>query len=155
MVMIVLIAAPWVGTLAMRFDSDLTAESDAGHLRFLLSTWELFLDAPLVGIGWDNLRSVTGLPHAHNVYMTIAAETGIAGLVLWLGLCLSLLHRAVHGARMRGTSRFVRYANLGLLGAWVAVLVGNVFQESYHAGFTWIVAAMIVAGDRIARREVQ
>ena len=58
-------------------------------------TWLVFLEHPLIGVGYGNVRSglgeyateagatqVGGEPH--NLYLTIAADLGIVGLVLFL-----------------------------------------------------------------------
>jgi O-antigen ligase len=94
--------------------------------------------------------------------MTILAETGIIGLSLWLLMCGAVfLHgvRAVRVSRLAEvgnvspTGSFLRYWNLGLLAAYVSVLVNNFFQVSAFFGFAWLLAGLTIASHLVSTSE--
>lgn len=68
--------------------------------------------------------------HAHDVYLTVAAETGLVGLVFFLGFWLSLLFLTVRNASGSGSS-FVRALNLGASYVLINLLIGGVFEENF------------------------
>jgi O-antigen ligase len=77
---------------------DLNNLTSSGIRFFYLKfTWNMFVEHPLIGHGVGAFRylihDVQKLPgeighlwHAHNDYMSLAAETGIVGLILYIGL---------------------------------------------------------------------
>ncbi len=73
------------GSAAQRFEIDKTA-------------WRIFKDHPLIGVGIgcygqanDLYSPELGKRDAHNTYIGLAAELGLPGLLLWLGLVGSVL----------------------------------------------------------------
>lgn len=68
--------------------------------------------------------------HAHDVYLTVAAETGLVGLVFFLGFWLSLLFLTVRNASGCSSS-FVRALNLGASYILINLLIGGVFEENF------------------------
>ena len=110
------------------------------------ATWSMFEASPLLGVGIGNYADAypryalpgweEALGHAHNIYLNIAAETGIIGLALYLlligswfwhaGWLLAALSR--QGNRPSGSERAVA---LGALGVLTALAVHNVFDNLY------------------------
>jgi O-antigen ligase len=79
------------------------AEADpegSAEQRLLIdeTAWRIFRDHPLIGVGIgcyqqanDRYAPELGKRDAHNTYMSLAAELGLPGLLLWLGLVGSVL----------------------------------------------------------------
>ena len=75
------------------------AEASAEQrIEILKNGWHIFMDHPLLGVGIGcyneaNARYAPKLGHrdAHNTYISLGAEMGIPGLLLWLGLVGSVL----------------------------------------------------------------
>lgn len=97
----------------------LTERSDAVRYRALLAGPGLFLDSPIVGVGFAHYRYLAGI-EAHNWFMTVLAELGLVGIVLW-GLVL-----AAAAAAVRRTVGVARMIGAGLL---VVTVVASVFLE--------------------------
>jgi putative inorganic carbon (hco3(-)) transporter len=87
------------------FSSETIASADpygsaAQRLQILKSAWHIFTTHPVlgVGIGCYNEANASYAPElgkrdAHNTYLGLAAETGLPGLLLWLGLVASVMAR--------------------------------------------------------------
>jgi putative inorganic carbon (hco3(-)) transporter len=104
----------------------------------------MLTDQPWTGVGFSNYQPVyeqyrllnwpMPLGHAHNIYLNMAAETGLIGLGLYLLLWISifgLTFRTIR--RAHGVERAMA---IGLLGAWVFLsthmLVDNLYVNNTH-----------------------
>jgi putative inorganic carbon (HCO3(-)) transporter len=100
--------------------------------------WEMFLDHPIFGVGPGNYPAVydryaipgwrESLGHAHNYYINMAAEAGLAGLIALL-VVLALAYRATLRQIRRATEPFRRALAIGLLGSLVVLSVHNMFDN--------------------------
>jgi O-antigen ligase len=147
---VLVIFAPYAGTVLARFNLAETQSSDLAHLRLFSQAVEFFSTRPIAGIGWANYEARTGVLHAHNFYMTILAEAGIIGLVLWLLLCGAVALHGVRAVRVSPRGSFLWYWNLGLFGAFVSILVNNLFQASAYFGFAWLIAGLVIASHFVS-----
>jgi O-antigen ligase len=86
--------------------------SDNIRLGLLVTGARIALEHPLAGAGWGRFAKAsfpvagetplrTGAEHAHNLVAQLAAETGLAGLVL-LGALLALSFRTLRGRTISG-----------------------------------------------------
>lgn len=128
-----------------RFSSSVTASSDQLHLSFANVAWELFSSRPIFGQGIGSYASVTGIAHPHNIYLHFLAELGLAGTVLWLVWCAVVIwygHRAIVISAPRSSERQLA---TGLLAAFAAILVNNLFQQCLYAGFALFIPGLIGA----------
>jgi putative inorganic carbon (HCO3(-)) transporter len=99
---------------------------------------------PWTGVGFSNYQPVyeqyrllnwpMPLGHAHNIYLNIAAETGLIGLGLYLLLWISIF--AVTFRTIRRAHGVERAIAIGLLGTWVYLgthmLVDNLYVNNTH-----------------------
>jgi O-antigen ligase len=123
--------------------------------------WRMFADNPAGGVGAGNFneryddyfvreqfRFSRG--HAHNFYIHLLAETGIAGLAAYVVLIGSVVYLALR-IILCGYSSFERMLALGAFGTIVSVGVHNVFENlhvlnlSIQLGLIW---ALIIAAHR-------
>ena len=73
------------------------------HQNYILGSWRMFVDNPLVGQGpkmfrilcndvkFSNEDKNTCSTHPHNLYMQLLAETGLLGLLFPLALCFTIV----------------------------------------------------------------
>ena len=106
----------------------LLAQSDEDRLSAGLAGPQLFLTSPLFGIGWGHYSFMSaqfagpGLSFVpHNWYISVLAEEGTVGIVLWLLLLVALV------IALRSRPRFPRAIGFGVLGAYA---VGSLFLEA-------------------------
>ncbi|MDQ7780957.1 MAG: O-antigen ligase family protein [Planctomycetota bacterium] len=122
------------------------AQADTVRVRVLMwrSTARMIADRPQ-GVGWGNFHVVypayksreeleIGAPvqrYAHNDFLQIAAETGIAGLLLFL-LLIAACVRALLIAARRSSVRGERWLALGIVLSLAAMLTHCMFDMNFQ-----------------------
>lgn len=92
----------------------------------------LVQDFSLTGIGMGSFKSVTSLlypltleyhevPHAHNLFLQVAVDLGIPGLIAWLGILANVVVACI--TLIRSREPLLRAAGAGLLASNVALCV--------------------------------
>lgn len=123
--------------------------------------WRMFTDQPLTGVGAGNFNEQypnyyvreqfsDSRGHAHNYYIHLLSETGLAGLASYLvligsiaALALTVLLKAPHG--------FERMLTLGGFGTIVSTGIHNVFENlhvlnlSIQLGLVWV---LVIVGHQ-------
>jgi putative inorganic carbon (hco3(-)) transporter len=94
---------------------------------------------PWTGVGFSNYESVysqyalwnwpIALGHAHNIYLNVAAELGMPGLLAYLFLWGAIFWQTARALRRR--SGWERGLALGLMGAWTHLSVHHLFDNLY------------------------
>jgi O-antigen ligase len=126
----------------------------------------MFIDHPLVGVGRENytlyeLEYISGTSLAyqakgippHDLYLEVAAEHGIIGLIVVGGLLLTAW-RALVEARRRFLAGGDRQQ--AELAAWLAIgffgyLVSSLFLHGAYLYMLWLQVALIIALRQLAR----
>lgn len=135
-------------------------QSVQGRATETLAATLVFLDHPLLGVGpsmfkyyyQDYAESVgyyihAGTREAHNLYLDIAAETGIFGLLCFL---------AIFGVTLRNLSRIRRHrpelANIatGLMLALISYLSTGMFLSLAYERYMWLMLGIATAANVIA-----
>lgn len=101
--------------------------------------WAAFLDSfyirPLLGVGFGvsyeslHLSQSIGVFHAHNIYLSVLAETGIVGILLFLGIWF---HPIVRGLRSLWNNQ-VSKEHRPILAAAIAILVSCLLHQALEA----------------------
>jgi len=81
------------------------------------------------------------LGHAHNVYLTLLAETGLLGLAAYLLLFAALFFRLLRALPRLGGWR--RGLAVGLLGAWTHFLVHDLVDHLLVNGMQIVVGLLL------------
>jgi hypothetical protein len=121
--------------------------------------------SPIVGIGLNQSEEVLetfepygvqypGYP-AHNLYLLVASETGIVGLLGWIAMMVTLFVPGV--LLMRLQDRFLAGVGAGITAMLVAVCFQELLVFSLRFDVTrtvfWLLVGLSVACWRLARRE--
>ncbi len=137
--------------------SHTTAELDRGTVQERLELWragyDMASDNPWLGVGPGNYPNavvfynpdLARLP-AHNSIAAIAAETGIPGLLLFLGLILSIFTILVRQIAAAGSFR--HQAARMLLAAIMGLLVGGLFISRHDSPLLYLMLGWAVAITR-------
>ena len=144
----------------------LSEESVRGRAGATQAAIEMFQDYPLLGVGRENYplyqpeylagtsfaRSARGIP-PHNLYLEVAAEHGLLGIVVVGGL-LFMTWRALFEARRR--FRSVGDRRHSELAAWLSIgflgyLVSSLFLHGAHIWMLGLQISLIVALRQLSR----
>lgn len=145
-------------------DENFAVVERVAHWAAAVRMWQL---SPWLGVGPGNYAVVydsvklpgwdEALGHAHNIYLNLLAETGIWGLVAFLGMWGTItgwLIRQLRFAKKQG-DRWQQALLLGILGAIAHLSVHNLFDNLFVQGIylhlaLWIgLAANCSDGDRL------
>ncbi len=126
-----------------------------------------FADHPLLGVGPGqfplvyrhyadivNIRVLAADREAHNLYLGIAAETGIPGIVTFMAI-IAVTMRQLLRSRRRWLTRRPEYANIATafllsLGTYLAT---GLFLHLSYARYFWLIVALAAAAAWILERE--
>jgi O-antigen ligase len=131
--------------------------------------WYMFLDHPWLGVGAGNYPQAyatyfvgswrEALGHAHNYYLNILAELGVAGggaLLLLLGLALRRLGGTLVYS-VDQSSNFWRAVLAGVFGGLIVFCVHNLFDSLFVHSVNVQVGVLLglglVAADKLTRVE--
>lgn len=125
----------------------------------------MILDHPLLGVGLNQFETVQpeydtyGLIFAgnpvHNIYLLIAAETGIVGLAGFFAICWVVLSSALRAVRSRDGLLVGVGAGIAAALLYFAVeeMLSFALRQEMPLALFWILAGLAVACARMARAE--
>jgi O-antigen ligase len=109
----------------------------SGRLEVWPIAMRLFTDHPLMGIGAGAFtdENPEGIA-THNVFLGVAAELGLIGLLLYL----AAVWYAVRGPLAAGPGQWPCWAALALISVWLAIGLAGVWEVSPVAwySFAWL-----------------
>ncbi len=147
--------------------SELSIRGRAGAVQAAL---EMFADHPLLGVGRENYPlyqpqylagtrlayQSKGIP-PHDLYLEVAAETGLVGIVIMGGIFL-VTAGALREARRRFLAKddrqqaeLVSWVGIGLLG----YMVSSLFLHGAFLYMLWLQVSFIIALRQVARSKTQ
>lgn len=162
-----------MATLASIFEADETSGLDhsTDKRRQLLEVgWLMFNDHPVAGVGAGNFgahypayANIVGwsgrdyIPaglrqYPHNQYLEIAAETGVAGLLLFLGamaVVLAELYRARRTLLERGERTHAALVT-AIAVSIAGYLVASIFLHSAYHRYLWLFIGFAAAAVRLS-----
>ncbi|WP_371371570.1 O-antigen ligase family protein [Sporomusa aerivorans] len=145
-----------------RLVSILNPTDTSSTLRIALweSTIAMILDKPLLGIGWGAYWMVypeydfflnnpaATIVHAHNMYLHIAAEIGVPGLLVFLGIIYGHTRKAMDVLN-RTKNRWVAGIMLGVVAAVLGLAVNGftdyVMFNVQMSMLFWLLNAVVIA----------
>ena len=156
-----------LGTLLNPFHDDgplgqLVDDSVALRLGAQRVALEMFLDHPFGGVGAGNYPLLyqeysrnLGVPavasqfYPHNLYLQVAAETGVMGLITFLPIIVAPLV-ALERTRRSSASTEWRELAFGVEVALVCYLVASVMLHASYPRYLWMLLALAVAARQVA-----
>jgi O-antigen ligase len=148
-----------------RFDTTTIAagqrdESTEMRFEFWEIAWNNFTEHPLFGSGYHTFHHHEINPlnkDTHNFFMRELTEKGIVGFVITFGMFLSIL-RACWRTLRESPPGTVAYAlGLGMVGAWLALVVGNCFGDRFTyypmIGYFWALLGLTLKSRELVALE--
>jgi O-antigen ligase len=157
--------------LAPSIQHYLTLRPQAFAFRFPLmrEAVDMWWASPIVGVGLNNSSASNpnfrlkergdggeALVVVHNQYLTIAIDTGIVGLALYLAIFVVLGAKAWRASRSRDPD--IACFAIGILCSWLGIAVhvnADPFAGNTLLAMTWMYAGLIVALERMERERNQ
>lgn len=140
------------------FETDISLQR---RLAYNLIGVELLIDNPVLGVGPGNFRvhfidekfrwydGRTLRPRQlHNMYLSIAVETGLLGLSGFLGMILVAVF-AVTKVWKHGSTRQIRLQAEAFHFCLVSFLIACVFVPNQYNKYTWLLTALAIAMARV------
>lgn len=133
--------------LGASIDAEITDENFAvlERLAFWVAALRMWEFAPWLGVGpgnYDAVYTAFALPrwqmalgHAHNVYLNVLAESGLVGMLAFLGLWGSVVALALRSYRTaRQTNRWQAALAVGVLGVITHLAIHSLFDNLFVHG---------------------
>ena len=128
-----------------------TVDSFAGRMEIWSRAWTALQDFPLTGLGpglfgvlmprlypYFSFSTAAQIPHAHNLYLQVALDLGLPGLMGYSGIIITsfiLLSRVLKSKATGGA----RGLAIGALGAQVAILIHGLTDAAlWSAKLAWM-----------------
>lgn len=112
--------------------------------------WDSFVAHPATGTGFNTFARRVNPFHmdTHNLYLRTLAEGGVIGALALLALLLALFFLCIKRLRKAPPGSWQYGIALGMLGAWVALVVGNIFGDRFTyypmIGYFWIYIGLLL-----------
>jgi len=119
---------------------------------------QVFRQHPVLGVGYGNEQFYSNVTFVHNVYILVASETGVPGLLLFLWFIYEFLRLVVAGLRSR--VEYVKNYSRGLVASIIGFLVAGIpgpdFWISYGTQiYFWAAIAVIASLRRLEHVALQ
>ena len=105
------------------------------------------------------LSGIESAPHAHNLFLQITIELGIAGLLVFSILILMLVRSSFSFFRKRSLRHFSSVSGLLCLSALMALLLNGMTEYVWYDNriylLFWLVAGLITAIRRIGLHKLE
>jgi putative inorganic carbon (HCO3(-)) transporter len=128
------------------------------HWLAALRMWEM---SPWLGVGPGNYGVVypqvrllawkDALGHAHNIYLNVLAETGLAGLTAYLLMWGGVVVWLVRSVRCRQTGTWEQALLIGVIGVTAHLTVHHIFDNLYVQGIHLHIALWLGAAALLGR----
>lgn len=137
-----------------------------GRMGEMVVAWQMFLDHPVLGVGYNNYETFFqhySLAHdqmprgearpAHSLYLEIAAERGIVGLLSFLTLIALVAGMAARGWREAVALGQPAAASMiaGLAVGFGAYLVAGIFLHDAFPRYFWLMIGLFLAVPGLVR----
>lgn len=112
--------------------------------------WDNFVAHPVVGTGFNTFARRVNPYHmdTHNLYLRTLTEGGMVGALALLALLLALFFLCIKRLRKAPPGSWQYGLALGMLGAWSALVVGNIFGDRFTyypmIGCFWVYVGLLL-----------
>jgi len=135
-----------------------TDYSNLERIHIWTTSYEIFKDYPIMGIGGGNFRDVMdkyqnrkSFSHAHNNFIQIGVENGLIGLALYLYIWF-LFFKEGFLATKKGLDPFSKGVILGGIAALVGFHIAGLFEYNFGdaevAMMMWVLVGFTFAGGK-------
>jgi putative inorganic carbon (HCO3(-)) transporter len=137
--------------------SDALDETSGGRITIWKTVVPVIMEHPVFGVGYGNIRAATHMSlgvykTGHNLFLEVAAEMGIPGLLVLLWIFGGGWRLASKLTKRGGRTAVLGRSYHGVL---ICLLVVNLFGQRFLnysiAGFFFLLSGLIVLEERFTR----
>lgn len=162
----VLLPAILPASVVERFDSTTVEEGQRDEstelrIEYWKVAWANFLRHPATGTGYHTFHHREINPYGkdtHNLYIRTLSEGGVIGAVILLGVLLSVLALALRELRHSRSGTWHYALALGLVGAWLAMVIANLFGDRFTyypvVAYFWAYVALVMKARHLPPEDV-
>jgi O-antigen ligase len=152
---VVALQIPTIANFLSYRAGDAISSGGTGRTDIWLVSWQMYLERPVLGIGWRMAEYVMDVTHlervpigvtwddyrfrprvTHNIYLQTLLELGIIGFILFTTWIVPLVRAPVH------RDKNIRDEWLVALAIFVAMLVGGLTNPEFHKKYFWFALAL-------------
>lgn len=123
---------------------------------------QIFLENPIFGVGVNNFSIAEGAAHnqsgqwkaAHNSFIQIASETGILGLIAFIGCFLSLFRLGIKAENGKESYQHIRMSVMGIKASALGFLVCATFLSQAYSWYFFYLMALAVLTRNILKQSL-
>jgi len=122
-------------------------------------------DYPFFGVGFENMpdhfaRYITPeygheVRAAHNLYLNLAADIGLVGLAIFIGIIITSWNSLQKAGREVGEDDWLNYASRMISLAFVGYLAASLFVSNLLEKELWVILSLGVALGGIVKTEAE
>lgn len=126
--------------------------SNIQRLYIWMSSWNMFKDYPILGIGLDQFRELYPKyilwpggniqPHAHNLILQRFVEIGTLGGLIFLGLCFKIF--AFSRNIIQDIAGYKRIVFISCLAGLIGIFMHGLFDDPFYDDGTFILIWFII-----------
>jgi hypothetical protein len=123
------------------------------RFRVQKQSFMLFLDHPILGIGWGNTSFYIDSLVTYNFYLQVLLETGIVGFMFFTFFLYQIWHKLIvleRNVKTGPSFYFLHNLILGLKMAFIAILTIWINIPAYNFSYTWFILAYISVLPHVA-----
>ena len=141
-----------------------------GRASEVIAAWLMFLDHPIFGVGVENYPTyyqsysrTLGLDprleqrQAHNLYLQVAAETGLAGILIFGWLLKTMMSSMLDAWRKLKIYGATKYADmvLSFAAGVVGYLAAAMFIHGAYPRYFWLLAGIALAIPNVTKNIIE
>ena len=139
-----------------------------GRITEMLAALYVFIDHPVVGVGPGmfryemeeyskivSLKNITVVREAHNLYLGVAAESGVLGFLSLMGIIFYTLYRLSKARSFWLKNNNSDLANLctGFYLAIISYMTTGIFLHMSYIRYFWMIVALAVVASDLPKNE--
>ncbi|MGQ9610792.1 MAG: O-antigen ligase family protein [bacterium] len=130
----------------------------AGRIEIWYEGWEMFLSNPILGVGMNNYAEYQSTHHvAHNSFVHVAAELGLPGLIIWMGLLYFSFKALNETRKVYAPEAEISKAHVlsdSLIASMIGFLSTAFFLSRQYSYLPYILIGLSVVGYQIANKDM-
>jgi len=138
------------GNYRDRVEKTIGSKNNISHMELRKNFWkaglDIFLKNPIYGIGDGKVSNylkpylekglIDNTAHCHNIYITLAAETGVIGLGILLWILIYFIKK-YYSEFMKSNDNFSKAFSISLFGSFINISISGLSEHNFATFVIW------------------